>query len=125
MKWWLSIAVVSALLVSCSGGSNNVAPITETPQVPVTETGPPLIDSVAAVPSESYDTLKPRVSSPSKVIKTIPPKPEYAGKSFDERHRKKLEASLQNKTEQMRINDSLIAAKRRELQIEDSLKRLK
>lgn len=74
--------------------------------------------------------IQPKVSDDTSTVtplkRTYKPRRDDDGlKSFDERYRYKSDTFYHNMKEKMRINDSLIAAKRRELQIEDSLKRLK
>jgi hypothetical protein len=120
------ILLISLVVLSCTqGGGQTQAPKDSLgivlPTMPLSDTG----------------WTNPKSDTPLTTIKTnsMPPPPHkqdtlkyfhYEGlKSFDERYRYEADTFFRNMKGKIRINDSLIAAKRRELQIEDSLKRLK
>jgi hypothetical protein len=126
MKNWSYILLISLVVLSCT----QVGEQTQTPKDSlgiVMPSLPPKDTGWTNAKSDSpiTDTKIHSTPSPPQKQETLKYIPDIGLKSFDERSRRQFDSTFKDWRKILRINDSLIAAKRRELQIEDSLKRLK
>jgi hypothetical protein len=126
MKNWSNILLISFVCMACTNPQNHeTSSKQDVYQDSMVKGNFDEVSVVQVQPADSDSALVPLGVPLPHQKRQEAYHPKYEGKSFDESHRKERDSIFRNPTSRFRRTDSLIAAKRRELQIEDSLKRLK